>query len=74
MCDVLVHLDVLASFLDVATTAPKPYVWPVLHDEGAGMTMMLYEMLHPCLEVLDGMPFIANNVSLKQGKTVCECL
>ena len=27
-----------------------------------------------CLQVLDGMPFVANNVSFKQGKTVCECL
>ena len=33
--------------------------------------MMLDQVLHPCLEVLDGMSFIASNVSLKQCKTVC---
>jgi len=73
MGDVLVHLVVLASFLEVAATAAKPYVCPVLHDEGSGM-MMLDQVRHPCLEVLDGMLFVANNVSFKQGKRVCECL
>jgi DNA mismatch repair protein MSH2 len=72
MDDVLVRLDVLASFSEVASTDAKPYVCPVLHEEGAGM--MLDHVRHPCLEVLDGMSFIANNVSFKQGKTVCECL
>jgi DNA mismatch repair protein MSH2 len=73
MGDVLVHLDVLASFSEAAATAPKQYVCPVLHDVCAGM-IMLDEVRHSCLEVLDGMPFIANNVSFKQGKTVCEFL
>jgi hypothetical protein len=45
----------------------------VLYGEGAGM-MMPDQVCHPYLEVLDGMSFIANNVSFKQGKTVCECL
>jgi DNA mismatch repair protein MSH2 len=62
MGDVLIHLDVLASFLEVSATAPKPYVHPVLHDEGVGM-MVLDQVCHPCLEVLNGMFFIANNVS-----------
>jgi DNA mismatch repair protein MSH2 len=69
MGDVLVHLNVFASFLEVAATAPKPYVLPVLHDEVAGM-MMLDQVRHPCLEMLDSMLFIANNVSFKQSKTV----
>jgi len=42
---ILVHLDVLASFLEAAATAPKPYVRPVLHDKGAGM-MMLDQVHH----------------------------
>ena len=73
MGDVLVRLDLLARFSEAAATAPKPYVHPVLHDEVAGM-MMLNQVCHPCLEVLDGMSFIVSNVSFKQGKTVCECL
>ena len=70
---VMVCLDVLASFLEVAATAPKLYVSPVLHDEGAGMSV-LDRVRHSCLEVLDGMLFSANNVSFKQGKSVCVCL
>jgi DNA mismatch repair protein MSH2 len=73
MGDVLVHLDVLASLSEVTATAPKLYVCPVLHDDVAGR-MVLDQVRHPCLEVLNSMSFIANNVSFKQVKTVCECL
>jgi DNA mismatch repair protein MSH2 len=73
MGDVLVRLDVLASLSEVTATAPKLYVCPVLRDEVVGM-MILDQVCHPCLEMLDGMSFIANNVSFKQVKTVCECL
>ena len=68
-----VCLDVLFNFSEMAATAPKPYVRPVLHDQFVGM-MMLDQVCHPCLEALDGMSFIASNVSLKQCETVCECL
>jgi DNA mismatch repair protein MSH2 len=67
MNDVLARLDVLASFAEVAATAPKPYVRPTLHDEGAGV-MILEQVRHPCLEVQDGISFIANDVYFKQGK------
>ena len=73
MGDVLARLCVLVSFLEGAATAPKLYIRPVLHYEGEDM-MMLDHVCHPCVEVLDGMSFIANIVYLKQGKTVCECL
>jgi DNA mismatch repair protein MSH2 len=72
MGDVLARLDVLASFSEGAATAPKPYVRPVLHEEGVGL-MILNQVRHPCLEVQDGMSFIANNVYFKQGKQVIEC-
>ena len=52
---------------------PKPYVCPVLHDEFVGI-MMLDQMRHPCLEVLDGMSFIAS-VSfgrVRQSVSVCR--
>ena len=71
MGDVLVRLDVLASFSEVAATAPKLYVHPVQRDEVAGM-VMLDQVRHPCLEVLDGMSFIASNVSFKQVNTGCK--
>jgi hypothetical protein len=49
MGDVLVYLDVLASFSEATVTARKAYVRPVLHYEDAGM-MMLDQVRHPCLE------------------------
>jgi DNA mismatch repair protein MSH2 len=64
MGDMLVRLDMLVSFSQVAATAPKPYVHPVLYNEGAGL-MMLDQVHHPCLAVLDGTSFIANNVYFK---------
>jgi DNA mismatch repair protein MSH2 len=67
MSDVLARLDVLTSFAEVAAAAPMPYVRPILHDEGAGV-MILKQMRHPCLEVQDGISFIANDVYFKQGK------
>jgi DNA mismatch repair protein MSH2 len=67
MGNVLARLDVLANFAEVAVTAPKPYVRPMLHDEGAGM-LILKQVRHPCLEVQDGTSFIANDVYFKQGK------
>jgi DNA mismatch repair ATPase MutS len=44
----------------------------LLHDKGAGM-MMLDQVRHPCVEVVDGMSFVVNKLSFKKGKTVCEC-
>ena len=70
MGDVFFRLDVLDSFSEMAATASKTYVCTVLLDEVAGM-MMLEQVRHPCLEVLDGMLFFANNIPFKQGKTVC---
>ncbi|KDR09158.1 hypothetical protein L798_01274, partial [Zootermopsis nevadensis] len=67
MSDVLARLDVLTSFAEVAAAAPMPYVRPTLHDEGVGM-MILKQMRHPCLEVQDGVSFIANDVYFKQGE------
>jgi hypothetical protein len=67
MGDVLARLDVLANFAEVAVTAPKPYVRPMLCDEGAGV-MILKQVRHPCLEVQDGTFFIANDVYFRQGK------
>jgi DNA mismatch repair protein MSH2 len=67
MNDVLARLDVLTSFAEVAAAAPIPYVRPTLHDEGVGV-MILKQLRHPCLEVQDGISFIANDVYFKQGK------
>jgi DNA mismatch repair ATPase MutS len=80
--DVLVSLDALFSFSEAAAAAPKPHVCPVLHDKFVGI-MMLDQVRHPCLEVLDGMSFIASvsfgrvrqsvSVCKKSAYTVCRC-
>ena len=40
MGNMLVHLDMLASSLEVADAVFKPYVCPVLHDKREGMMML----------------------------------
>ncbi|PNF30713.1 DNA mismatch repair protein Msh2 [Cryptotermes secundus] len=71
--DVLACLDVLANFAEVAVTAPKPFVRPTLHDEGAGM-LILKQVRHPCLEVQDGTSFIANDVYFKHGECTFQII
>ncbi|PSN55334.1 DNA mismatch repair protein spellchecker 1 [Blattella germanica] len=66
MSDILAQLDVLTSFAEVAAAAPKQYVRPKLLDEGSGV-MVLEQIRHPCLELQDGVSFIANDVNFKQG-------
>lgn len=66
------HLDVLASFANVAIFAPIPYVKPMLHplsssiesDEHKQRKIKLEEARHPVLEVQDDINFIANDVYL----------
>ncbi|KAJ4452329.1 hypothetical protein ANN_03854 [Periplaneta americana] len=67
MSDTLARLDVLTSFAEVAASAPKPFVRPKLHEEGAGL-MIFEQVRHPCLELQDGISFIANDVYFKQGE------
>lgn len=61
------QLDVLTSFAVVAACAPTSYVRPVMRAPGDGV-MRLTQVRHPCVEVLDGISYIANDVDLKQGK------
>nr|CAD7426843.1 unnamed protein product [Timema monikensis] len=58
--DVLARLDVLTSFAEVAATAPKPYVRPIIKSDGLRV-MRLKGVRHACLEVQDGVSFIAND-------------
>ncbi|KAI9654997.1 MAG: MutS-like protein [Trizodia sp. TS-e1964] len=59
----LAHLDVLISFAHVSVHAPTSYVRPKMYARGTGSTL-LTAARHPCLETLDAVSFIPNDVSL----------
>lgn len=55
------------SFAYVSDKSANPFVKPDVMDKGTS-DMILSEARHPCLEVQDGVDFIANDVTLKRGK------
>jgi DNA mismatch repair protein MSH2 len=56
------HLDCLVGFAVAAVLAPVPYCRPKICDRDQG-TIKLVEARHPCLEMLDNMTFIPNNMT-----------
>lgn len=55
----------LISLAASAVNAPIPYVKPTIFERGAG-SIKLEEARHPCLEVQEGVNFIANDVHLER--------
>lgn len=64
--NVLASLDVLTAFASVAVSANKPYVRPEMLPTEAG-EFNLIQVRHPCLEIQEGVDFIANDISFKRG-------
>ena len=64
----LAEVDVLLSFAHVSVNAPTPYVRPEITAAGVG-DIILEAARHPCMEALDGIQFIANDVTLKRGSS-----
>ena len=62
----ITELDLLIGFAHVCVNAPVPYVRPTVLGKEAGV-LELKGSRHPCMEVLDGMMFIPNDVSMKRG-------
>ena len=62
----ITELDLLIAFAHVCVNAPVPYVRPTVLDKEAGV-LELRGSRHPCMEVLDGMLFIPNDVLMKRG-------
>ncbi|KAI8321206.1 DNA mismatch repair protein [Martensiomyces pterosporus] len=60
------HLDVILSFAEASATAPIPYTRPTVSPSG---DVRLVAARHPCLEVQDGVSFIANDVAMAQGES-----
>lgn len=63
---VLACLDVLAAFASAAVSANKVYVRPEMLPSEAG-ELNLTQVRHPCLEMQQGIDYIANDVSFKRG-------
>lgn len=66
LSELTAYLDVLISFATVASQAPIPFVRPTIHPKGTGK-ILLKGSRHPCLEVQDGIGFIANDIVLNKG-------
>ncbi|GAA5886475.1 hypothetical protein JCM6882_001648 [Rhodosporidiobolus microsporus] len=62
---VIAHIDVLQSLAASALAAPIPYIKPQIFERGTG-SLKLEEARHPCLEVQEGINFIANDVHLER--------
>ncbi|KAK4702829.1 DNA mismatch repair protein MSH2, partial [Phenoliferia sp. Uapishka_3] len=62
---VLAHVDVIASLAAASLNAPISYVKPKVYAKGEG-NLNLVDARHPCLEVQDGISFIANDVKLER--------
>ncbi len=62
--DRVATLDVLLAFATVSMSAPLPYVRPTLLPESEARVLHLVGVRHPCLEAMDGVDFIKNDVSL----------
>lgn len=57
------ELDVFASFAATAALAPVEYSRPVVHPMGTGI-LKIISGRHPCVELMDGVEFIANDCVL----------
>ncbi|TIC31850.1 DNA mismatch repair protein [Wallemia mellicola] len=66
--NVLAHVDVLMDFAYVSDKSANPFVKPEVLEKGTS-DMTLSEARHPCLEVQDGVDFIANDVTLKRDES-----
>ncbi|BGP57733.1 hypothetical protein JCM8202_002386 [Rhodotorula sphaerocarpa] len=62
---VLAHVDVIVSLAASAVAAPIAYIKPAIYEKGTG-SLKLEEARHPCLEVQEGVSFIANDCSLER--------
>ncbi|OAD54587.1 DNA mismatch repair protein Msh2 [Eufriesea mexicana] len=65
--NILASLDVLTSFASAAISANKPYVRPEMLPSEVG-EFKLIQVRHPCLEIQEGIDYIANDINFKRGE------
>lgn len=61
------HVPLPHSLAASALNAPIAYIKPTVTESGEG-SLDLSEARHPCLEVMEGVNFIANDVTLERGE------
>ena len=64
--NMVAELDVLASFAASAALAPVEYVRPLVRPLGTNV-IKLHKARHPCVELMDGVDFIANDCILNSS-------
>ncbi|XP_020288290.1 DNA mismatch repair protein Msh2 [Pseudomyrmex gracilis] len=64
---VLACLDILTAFASAAVSANKVYARPEMLPSEKG-ELNLVQVRHPCLEMLQGVDYIANDVSFKRDQ------
>lgn len=71
---VLACLDVLTAFASTAVNANKVYVRPEMVPSEEG-ELNLIQVRHPCLEMQQGVDYIANDINFKRGmNSMCSSL
>ncbi|XP_076178005.1 DNA mismatch repair protein Msh2-like isoform X3 [Ptiloglossa arizonensis] len=65
--NLLASLDVFTAFASAAVSANIPYVRPEMLPSEAGK-LNLIQVRHPCLEIQEGIDYIANDVSFERGQ------
>ncbi|CAK9800192.1 DNA mismatch repair protein Msh2 [Anthophora plagiata] len=63
--NILASLDVLTAFASAAISANKPYVRPEMLPSEVGK-FNLTQVRHPCLEIQEGVDYIANDINFKR--------
>lgn len=70
LSELLARLDVLIAFSIASSEAPIPYVRPKIVTQQT--ELYLEQVRHPCLELQEGLSYIANDVHFTQGTIYSE--
>ncbi|EGG18740.1 mutS like protein [Cavenderia fasciculata] len=73
LCSLIATLDVFASLGHVSSSAPSPYVRPIVHPMGKG-NITIVGGRHPCVEVQDNVNFISNDIDLTRDKSTFQII
>lgn len=64
--------DVFVSFAVASVAAPIPYVKPVIEEDG--QRLELVQVRHPCLEQMENMSYISNDIKFRKDDSVFHVL
>ncbi len=71
--ELVAELDVLLTFAQVSMSAPEPFVRPtIVGGDNARQCIKLHGFRHPCVERMEGVDFIKNDVELVQGEATLQ--